>query len=98
MPARRATLQEARRGDAAAVFGTDTPASPSARYVYLLTRLRERQITMEEATELFGVMQGRIRSAGASAPPPPPSPTDAPTAPVPPAPGGPGGLRFDDDA
>jgi hypothetical protein len=42
------------------------PAAPgagsnaSARYSYLTSRLRSRQITMEEATELFGIMQGML--------------------------------------
>ena len=35
----------------------------NARYVYLLGRLRTRQITMEEATELFGTMQGMLRTS-----------------------------------
>ena len=47
------------------------------RYVYLLGRLRNRQITMEEATELFAIQQSMIRSAS------------RPSA-SPPAPGGPG--------
>jgi hypothetical protein len=33
------------------------------RYVYLSTRLRNRQITMEEATELFGMMQAMLRAS-----------------------------------
>ena len=33
----------------------------SPRYVYLVTRLRSRQITMEEATELFSIQQSMIR-------------------------------------
>lgn len=45
----------------------------SPRYVYLLTRLRGRQITMEEATELFALQQAMIR-AGSSRPRSPPSP------------------------
>jgi hypothetical protein len=32
----------------------------TARYSYLIGRLRSRQITMEEATELFGLMQGML--------------------------------------
>lgn len=41
------------------------PPDPTGgpRYVYLLGRLRSRQITMEEATELFAVQQSMIRSA-----------------------------------
>lgn len=37
------------------------------RYVYLIERLRNRQITMEEATELFSVQQGMLRLAQARA-------------------------------
>jgi hypothetical protein len=71
--------------------GTGVPAPPGAagggpegqrqaRYNALLGRLRSRQITMEEATELFAIMQAMLRaselaarraSAGAVAPPPP---------------------------
>lgn len=53
------------------------PASPSTRYAYLVARLRNRQITMNEATELFEMQQTTLASALArarSAPPPPPSP------------------------
>jgi hypothetical protein len=45
------------------------PATPryaylgSPRYAYLAGRLRERQITMEEATELFGILQGALSAA-----------------------------------
>ncbi len=35
--------------------------TPAARYAYLVTRLRNRQITMEEATELFSLMDETIR-------------------------------------
>jgi len=44
-----------------------SPSSPGAaataqsRYTYLTGRLRARQITMEEATELFGIMQGMLQ-------------------------------------
>jgi len=62
------------------------------RYVYLVGRLRTRQITMEEATELFALMQAMLRASEAArlaAPrppaPPPPSPM-APTTPPPPPP------------
>ncbi|HTW55376.1 MAG TPA: hypothetical protein VMG36_02870 [Thermoplasmata archaeon] len=34
-----------------------------ARYNFLVGRLRGRQITMEEATELFGMMQGMLRTS-----------------------------------
>jgi hypothetical protein len=40
-------------------------ANPNARYAYLLGRLRARQITMEEATELFGIMQGMLQRSEA---------------------------------
>jgi len=43
--------------------GARTDAQRAVRYNYLLGRLRDRQITMEEATELFGLMQGMIRAA-----------------------------------
>jgi hypothetical protein len=36
-----------------------TPAS-SPRYIYLVARLRNRQITMDEATELFGLQQSTM--------------------------------------
>ncbi|HXQ49271.1 MAG TPA: hypothetical protein VN842_05825 [Thermoplasmata archaeon] len=36
-------------------------ANPNARYTYLVGRLRARQVTMEEATELFGIMQAMLQ-------------------------------------
>jgi hypothetical protein len=39
--------------------------SGSARYSYLVNRLRSRAITMEEATELFGIMQGMLQRSEA---------------------------------
>ena len=77
-------------------------ANPNARYSYLAGRLRSRQITMEEATELFGIMQGMLqrseagrqalmaasRSRGVSA-------VNAPTAPS--APRTPAGMGGSDD-
>jgi hypothetical protein len=36
------------------------------RYNHLVERLRGRQITMEEATELFGLMQGMLRASEAA--------------------------------
>jgi len=59
-------------------------AAANPRYAYLTGRLRSRQITMEEATELFGLMQGLLRASEAArllalratapaVPPPPPS-------------------------
>ena len=49
-------------------------APSPARYAYLVGRLRGRQITMEEATELFALQQQIIArmEAQASLPPPPP--------------------------
>jgi hypothetical protein len=38
-------------------------AARNARYVYLVGRLRNRQMTMEEATELFGMMQAMLRAS-----------------------------------
>lgn len=56
------------------------PAASQAtsRYAYLVARLRNRQITMEEATELFALQQTMLARATAAAdaavaPPPPPS-------------------------
>jgi hypothetical protein len=51
------------------------------RHVYLLGRLRSRQITMEEATELFAIQQAMIRAASRS-PPPAPTSTGTPGAPA----------------
>ena len=36
------------------------------RYNHLVERLRNRQVTMEEATELFGLMQGMLRASEAA--------------------------------
>lgn len=60
------------------------PSGPNQRYNFLVGRLRNRQITMEEATELFALMQTMIARATeaarvaafrapapAAAPPPP---------------------------
>jgi hypothetical protein len=41
-------------------------AQRNARYAYLVGRLRNRQMTMEEATELFGIMQGMLRQGEAA--------------------------------
>jgi hypothetical protein len=38
----------------------------ASRYAYLTGRLRARQITMEEATELFGLMQGMLQRSETS--------------------------------
>lgn len=55
------------------MFGPDSSAAPptsygldaqrNTRYVYLVARLRNRQMTMEEATELFGLMQAMLRAS-----------------------------------
>jgi hypothetical protein len=39
------------------------PGARTQRYNYLIGRLRGRQITMEEATELFALMQGMLARA-----------------------------------
>jgi hypothetical protein len=95
--ARDRSLHERRSAGAPAVFGPGSSAVPpplpppetavpglsNPRYVYLLTRLRNRQITMEEATELFNLQQQMLASALAargSVPPPPPGPAPAGTA------------------
>ncbi|MGA8276496.1 MAG: hypothetical protein WB852_09455 [Thermoplasmata archaeon] len=44
---------------------TGGAANPNARYAYLVGRLRARQVTMEEATELFGIMQGMLQRSEA---------------------------------
>ena len=65
--------------------------SRNSRYTYLVGRLHNRQLTMEEATELFTVMQGMLQTSEAarialmrtptaptpSAHPPPPPPERA---------------------
>ena len=43
--------------------GPDASTGPGQRYNYLVGRLRNRQITMEEATELFALMQAMIARA-----------------------------------
>jgi hypothetical protein len=57
-------------------------APSPARYVYLIGRLRGRQITMEEATELFQIQQQMIARVQAMAPPPSPFPTPPPPPPA----------------
>ncbi len=63
---------------------------PNQRYNYLAGRLRNRQITMEEATELFALMQGMIARANdaarAAAYRAPTSPIAAAVGPPPPPP------------
>jgi len=85
---------------AVAVMGPDMTAfappstSPgdtqrNARYGYLIGRLKNRQMTMEEATELFTLMQGMLRQSEASraalmrVPPPPPSAASSKAKPAP---------------
>jgi hypothetical protein len=71
---------------------TASPTSPSsaaaqrnARYAYLVGRLRNRQMTMEEATELFGLMDGMLRTSEAARVAlmrtPPTLPTESPARP-----------------
>ena len=86
--------------------GSEAPPSTgagsrNARYAYLVGRLRSRQMTMEEATELFSLMQGMLQTSeaarlalmrtpavpAAAAPPP----RIVPPAPRTPAPGASGG-------
>lgn len=63
-----------------------TEAQRNVRYAHLVGRLRNRQITMEEATELFGMMQGMLRTSEVArlsrAPPPEPKPRAPPRAPT----------------
>lgn len=70
------------------------PPPPASRYAYLVARLRHRQITMEEATELFGIMDETIHRLRTEVirtpPPPPPQPAMGPAMP-PPTPGEPKG-------
>jgi hypothetical protein len=78
-----------RRAPSPAAAPPVTPAPSPARYAYLVGRLRNRQITLEEATELFALQQAMVARAqadavriarGAAAPPPPargPSPVPA---------------------
>ena len=64
----------------AGIPGGGTEPARNQRYVYLVGRLHNRQMTMEEATELFGIMQVMIRQSEAArmalmrAVPPPPGP------------------------
>ncbi|HYA11301.1 MAG TPA: hypothetical protein VEH10_06515 [Thermoplasmata archaeon] len=60
-------------------------AQRHARYNHLLGRLRSRQITMEEATELFALMQAMLRAselAARRAATAPTVPSAAPAAPA----------------
>ncbi len=75
-----------------------TAGARNARYAYLAGRLRNRQMTMEEATELFSIMQAMLQTSEAAraalmrvpAPAAPPTPRAPPPArpPAPPSSGG----------
>ena len=69
-------------------------APSPARYVYLVGRLRGRQITMEEATELFEIQNVMI--ARATAPPPGPRRTPTGAAATAPAGGGTNSILSED--
>jgi hypothetical protein len=57
------------------------PVAPQpARYSYLVGRLRTRQITMEEATELFTLQQAMLVRIQATVSSPPPSSLPGPRA------------------
>jgi len=67
----------------------------NARYAYLVVRLQSRQMTMEEATELFTIMQAMLQTSEAAraalvraaSPPQPVIPGQTPPAPrTPPSP------------
>ena len=69
-----------------------TDSTRNQRYAYLVGRLNNRQMTMEEATELFGIMQGMLRQSESArlalmraVPPPPPSGARPPRPEAPPA-------------
>ena len=75
--------------------------NPNTRYIYLVARLRNRQITMEEALELFALMDESIRVLRAAtarpvAPPPAPAPAEAKPPPAVPGAGLMGGMTPDD--
>jgi len=67
------------RGTSSGGSGSGSEGGRNARYAYLAARLRNRQMTMEEATELFTIMQGMLQTSEAArvaiarTPPPPPS-------------------------
>jgi hypothetical protein len=70
----------------------------NARHAYLVGRLHNRQLTMEEAAELFAIMQGMLQTSEAARlalmrAPRPPSSAERPAAPprTPPPSGGGGG-------
>lgn len=70
----------------------------SPRYVYLIGRLRRREITMEEATELFTLQQSALGAMAARARPvPPPPPPESGRATYPASPGVPAPIRLDEE-
>ena len=86
--------------DIGAPAGRGRENARNARHAQLVSRLQNRQITMEEATELFTIMQGMIQASEAArlalmrAPRPPTAAGHAPPAPR--APATPGGSSTDD--
>ena len=52
--------------DNAAPAGRGREGSRAARHAHLVGRLQSRQITMEEATELFTIMQGMLQTSEAA--------------------------------
>ncbi|MGI0072107.1 MAG: hypothetical protein ACRECT_08615 [Thermoplasmata archaeon] len=79
------------------------PGSRNQRYTYLVGRLRSRQITMEEATELFSMMQGMLTRANemarvaAARQAPAFAPAPSALAPIPPPPPSRGGVSSSSD-
>ena len=61
------------------------PTAPTPRYAYLVARLRNRQITMDEATELFEIQQNTLARAMAQAQTPEPAPEPSSTEGAPPS-------------
>jgi hypothetical protein len=76
---------------------TSPAVAPSPRYAYLVGRLQNRQITMEEATELFDYQQRTISSILAQANQPPAPVTPAAPAQAAPSPSG-VSVSFNDDS
>ena len=81
--------------------GSASSGARNARYAYLVGRLRNRQMTMEEATELFSIMQGMLQTSEAARAalmrvpvPAPQAVTRAAPPPRPPAPPSGGGDDF----
>jgi hypothetical protein len=90
-------------GDSSAqsAAGSSSNAQRNTRYTYLVARLHNRQMTMEEATELFGLMDGMLRSSESArvalmrAASSPPAPMEAPKPRAAPPPSGGGGGSDD---